>query len=38
VVAKDPDGPHAAHYRAIAGKVMGQLATPAKAGPKIVMD
>ena len=38
VVAKDPDGPHAAHYLAIADKVMGQLATPPKAGPKIVMD
>ncbi|MEX0502130.1 Mrp/NBP35 family ATP-binding protein [Alphaproteobacteria bacterium LSUCC0719] len=38
VVAKDPDGPHAAHYRAIADKVMGQLASAPKAGPKIVMD
>jgi ATP-binding protein involved in chromosome partitioning len=38
VVAKDPDGPHAAHYRAIAARVMEQLATAPKAGPKIVMD
>ena len=38
VVAKDPDGPHAAHYRAIADKVLGQLAATPKAGPKIVMD
>ena len=38
VVAKDPDGPHAAHYRAIAEKVLAQLAATPKAGPKIVMD
>ena len=38
VVANDPDGPHAAHYRAIAEKVLGQLAATPKAGPKIVMD
>ena len=38
VVAKDPDGPHAAHYRAIADKVLGQLAATPKAGPKIVIE
>ena len=38
VVAKDPDGPHAAHYRANADRVLDQLAATPKAGPKIVMD
>ena len=38
VVAKNPDGPHAAHYRAIADRVLEQLAATPKAGPKIVMD
>ena len=38
VVAKDPDGPHAAHYRAIAEAVLAQLGTPVKAGPKIVIE
>ena len=38
VVAKDPDGPHAAHYRAIADKVLSQLGAATKAGPKIVIE
>ena len=38
IVAKDPDGPHAAHYRAIAEAVLAQLGTPVKAGPKIVIE
>ena len=38
IVAKDPDGPHAAHYRAIADAILAQLGTPAKAGPKIVIE
>ncbi|MEK9552407.1 MAG: P-loop NTPase, partial [Alphaproteobacteria bacterium] len=38
VVAKDPGGPHAAHYTAIAGAVMAQLDGAVKAGPKIVIE
>ena len=38
VVAKDPGGPHAAHYTAIAGAVMAQLDDAVKAGPKIVIE
>ena len=38
IVAKDPDGPHAAHYRAIAEAVLAQLAGAVKAGPKIVIE
>ena len=38
IVAKDPDGPHAAHYRAIADAILAQLGTPVKAGPKIVIE
>jgi len=38
VVAKDPGGPHATHYTAIAGAVMAQLDDAVKAGPKIVIE
>mgnify|MGYP005657199497 FL=1 len=38
VVAKDPGGPHAAHYTAIAGAVMTQLDDAVKTGPKIVIE
>ena len=38
IVAKDPDGPHAAHYRAIADTVLAQLDGAVKAGPKIVIE
>ena len=41
MVATQPDGPHAAVYRAIATKVRDQLqgaGVPAKAAPKIVIE
>ena len=38
VVAQDPDGPHAAHYTAIAGAVMVQLDNAVKDSPKIVIE
>ncbi|MEC8550033.1 MAG: P-loop NTPase, partial [Pseudomonadota bacterium] len=38
IVAKEPDGPHAAHYRAIADKVLSQLGAAPQAGPKIVIE
>ena len=38
VVADAPDGPHAAHYKAIAGAVMAQLDNAVKDGPKIVIE
>src|SRR5436305_9200904 len=41
VVATDPDGPHAAAYRAIAAKVRDQLgggASPVRPPPKIVIE
>ena len=38
VVAKDPGGPHSAHYTAIAGAVMAHLDSAVKAGPKIVIE
>jgi len=38
VVAEAPDGPHAAHYKAIAAAVMAQLDNAVKEGPKIVIE
>jgi ATP-binding protein involved in chromosome partitioning len=40
IVATQPDSPHAAAYRAIAGRVRDQLGAggPAKAAPKIVIE
>ena len=38
VVAENPDGPHAAHYKAIAAAVMAQLDNAVKEGPKIVIE
>jgi len=39
VVATEPDGPHAAIYRAIAGKVKDQLgAGAARPAPRIVIE
>jgi ATP-binding protein involved in chromosome partitioning len=39
VVATQPDGPHAAAYRAIAAKVREQIeGSPAKAAPRIVIE
>ena len=38
IVASQPESPHAAHYMAIAEKVLGQLEGAVKAGPKIVIE
>jgi ATP-binding protein involved in chromosome partitioning len=38
VVATEPDGPHAAAYRAIAANVREQLAAGGRAAPKIVIE
>jgi ATP-binding protein involved in chromosome partitioning len=38
VVATEPDGPHAAAFRAIAVRVKEQLAGPARPAPKIVIE
>ena len=39
VVAKDPDGPHAAVYKAIAAKIWAAVTTaPVQAGPKISFE
>jgi len=38
IVAKEPDGPQAAHYRAIADKVLPQLGAAPQAGPTTVIE
>ena len=38
VVATEPDGPHAAAYRAIAARVRDQLKVAGRAAPKIVIE
>jgi ATP-binding protein involved in chromosome partitioning len=38
VVATDPDGPHAAAFRAIAARVRDDLKVEGRAAPKIVIE
>ena len=38
VVATDPDGPHAAAFRAIAARVRDGLKVEGRAAPKIVIE